>query len=300
MRTLRNAWLAACLALATLAGTAAGATAIGGGGGPDGWTVFRRSPTTRIVYVSSSQGRDSNDGLSPDRPVRTLARAFGMLRPGRPDWMLLKRGDAWAERLGSITARTPLGGPSATEPLLIGAYGSGPRPRLDLGDLPYGLEVSAAVPIRNIAAVGIAFYDNKGDPSGKGFVKDRRKQNVGIHWLAPGENVLVEDCLFDHIYGAVFMGRDPMNRLKNARLKNVQVRRCVVAYAWTSHGHCQGLFFANVDGALLEENVLDHNGWCLPAGDLPTWFNHNVYITTSCDPVVARGNFVARGSSTGI
>jgi hypothetical protein len=81
---------------------------------------------------------------------------------------------------------------------------------------------------------------------------------------------------------------------------NVQVRRCVVEGAWTSSGHCQGCFFNEVHGLLLEENVLDHNGWNLEAGDLPTQFNHNVYITIECDNVVARGNIVTRGSTTGL
>jgi hypothetical protein len=80
----------------------------------------------------------------------------------------------------------------------------------------------------------------------------------------------------------------------------VRIRRCVVDHAWSASGHCQGFFFNKVDGLLLEENVLDHNGYCVETGDLPTWFNHNVYITIECDNVIARGNIIARGSTTGI
>jgi hypothetical protein len=83
-------------------------------------------------------------------------------------------------------------------------------------------------------------------------------------------------------------------------MRNMQVRRCVVQGAWSTRGHCQGCFFNEVHGLLLEENVLDHNGWNLETSDLPTVFNHNVYITIECDNVVARGNIVTRGSTTGL
>jgi len=270
--------------------------------GPDGWTVLKPSADSRIVYVSNSQGNDSNDGLSPARALKSIALGFAKLRDGYPDHLLLRRGDVWVEEsIGLISAGKPRNGRSAAEPLVIGAYGDAPeRPLLKLGDAGYGLRVASAPAVRNIAVVGIAFYDHKGDPNSPEFVKDRNKGGAGISWLAPGENVLIEDCSFDYLTAGSIMGRAPQNNVPGASLKNVQVRRCVAAHAWTSTGHCQGFFFADVDGLLLEENVLDANGYCWETGDEPTWFNHNVYITITCDRVVARGNIVARGSSTGI
>jgi len=111
----------------------------------------------------------------------------------------------------------------------------------------------------------------------------------------------VEDCRFQYVSGAAIQGLSPSApRLPEEAVRNVRIRRCVVDHSWSTSGHCQGLFFNKVDGLLLEENVLDHNGYCVETGDLPTWFNHNVYITIECDRVVARGNIVARGSTTGI
>lgn len=269
-----------------------------------GWTAFEPTPDTRMVFVSSSQGDDANDGLSPQQPLQTIANGLAQLRNGHSDWLLLKRGDVWYEPIGGIGANKLKNGRSMEQPTLIASYGvGGPRPLLKLGDHRAGLSVGVNRPhaVQNLALVGIHFYDEKGDPSSPEFVKDRNKRVAGISWISPGENLLVEDCRFQYLSGGAIQGKSPSRpRLPEETLRNVRIRRCVVDHAWSSSGHCQGFFFNKVDGLLLEENVLDHNGYCVETGDLPTWFNHNVYITIECDKVVARGNIVARGSTTGI
>src|SRR4051812_3980961 len=68
----------------------------------NGWTVVTPSADTRIIYVSSSQGNDANDGLSAATPVKTLVRGTAIMRTrtGFPDWLLLKRGDVFKEGIG--------------------------------------------------------------------------------------------------------------------------------------------------------------------------------------------------------
>ena len=94
-----------------------------------GWTVFGRSADTRIVYVSNSTGSDTNSGLAEDAPVKTLAKARTLLRNGTPDWMLLKRGDVWTENFTNWKTS----GRDEDEMMVIGAYGSGARPKLNTG-----------------------------------------------------------------------------------------------------------------------------------------------------------------------
>jgi len=78
-----------------------------------GWTVFKPSADTHIIFVSSSQGHDwdtptyyqinspelaNGDAFSPVGSIKaykTLAAAYKQLRDGHPDWLLLKRGDVW-------------------------------------------------------------------------------------------------------------------------------------------------------------------------------------------------------------
>ncbi len=269
----------------------------------EGWTAFRPAPDTLIVYVSSSEGNDANDGLSAERPRKSISDGFDLVRNEHSDWLLLKRGDVWYESIGGITAGRLKNGRSPEQPTLIASYGAeGDRPLLKLGDAGTGLGVGVNQPlsVSNLALVGIHFYDEKGDPGSPEFVRDRDKHGAGVSWLAPGENLLIEDCHFEYVSAGGIQGRSPSRGAPEDVLANVRVRRCVADHAWNTSGHCQGFFFANIDGLLLEENVLDHNGYCIETDDLPTWFNHNVYITITCDNVVARGNIVARGSTTGI
>jgi hypothetical protein len=39
----------------------------------NGWTVLEPANDTKIYYVSDSDGNDSNDGLSPNRALKTYA-----------------------------------------------------------------------------------------------------------------------------------------------------------------------------------------------------------------------------------
>src|SRR5690348_11040739 len=66
-----------------------------------GFTVITPSSDSRVVYVSSSQGLDTNSGLSQSAPLKTIAKARTLLRNGMPDEMLLKKGDTWYEPLSS-------------------------------------------------------------------------------------------------------------------------------------------------------------------------------------------------------
>ena len=94
--------------------------------GSDGWTHFTPSSDTRVVYVSSSSGNDSNTGLSSSSPLKTLAKAKTLIRDGKPDWLLLKsrrhlqsvdlaRGKPAVERIRDATHRQLRHGRSATD-----------------------------------------------------------------------------------------------------------------------------------------------------------------------------------------
>ena len=73
-------------------------------------------------YVDSTSGRDSRDGLSPEKSWRTIEKAnSAKLSPG--DFVLLKRGGVWREQL------TPQSG-DETGYITYGAYGEGNKPLL--------------------------------------------------------------------------------------------------------------------------------------------------------------------------
>lgn len=234
-----------------------------------GWTEFVASPDTRIVYVSSS-GDDANDGLSPESPVRSLEHACTLVRDGFPDWLLLRRGDAWIdEHFG----RWKKSGRSAAEPLLIGAYGNGvQRPRVLTGSETRGIWLDGASGLKHVAFVGIELFAHTYDGA--------TGAEAGILWLGGGQDVLIEDC-FIHGYkdNIVFNGFNDV-------VTDVRVRGCVIADAWSTVAHAQGLYAQEAEDILIERCVLDHNGWREGvAGAEPTVFNHNIYIQWNCSDV---------------
>ena len=54
----------------------------------NGWTVFEPSSDSRIIYVSSSTGKDRYRGDKPSRAVSSVERAMELVRDGYPDWVL--------------------------------------------------------------------------------------------------------------------------------------------------------------------------------------------------------------------
>jgi hypothetical protein len=76
----------------------------------------------RAFYVAASAGHDAYDGLSQQKPWRSLERVnAAALRPG--DTVLFKRGDTWRGQLVPQSGRDGA-------PITYGAYGKGARPLL--------------------------------------------------------------------------------------------------------------------------------------------------------------------------
>lgn len=82
---------------------------------------------TLFIYVSP-EGDNANTGTAPDQAVASIQVGLDRLRDAHADWLLLERGHTYtAEAL----ARLP-DGRSAEHPALIGAYGEGDTPALDI------------------------------------------------------------------------------------------------------------------------------------------------------------------------
>lgn len=83
--------------------------------------ILGETYTGTAYYISSSEGDDENDGLSPETPFCTLERPNwddDLLKPG--DIVYLKRGDVWqGECLDTL------------EGVTYSAYGEGPKPVIE-------------------------------------------------------------------------------------------------------------------------------------------------------------------------
>jgi len=254
-----------------------------GGYRSQGWTQILPSSATRMIYVSSAAGNDNNDGRSITRPVKTIARAYDLIRDGQPDWILLRRGDTFFESLPNWKKS----GRSFSEPMVLTTYGSNVnRPRVLTGDTR-AMRATGPETRKHLRFVGIEFEPH---------TRTRDQGPGGIEFICHHEDILIEDCkIIGYADNLQFQGDDVR------RANNVRVRRNVIVDSWAVGQHSQGLYAARVDNILIEENIFDHNGWNENiAGAEPTIFNHNVYIQSSCSGVNVLGNIIANGSSHGV
>jgi hypothetical protein len=249
--------------------------------GPDDgfWTPLVPSSDTLHVYVSSSSGLDGNDGLSADRPKRTIAAAMALLRDNHPDWLHIRRGDEF-----TTFGDWQLSGRSATEPMVVTTDGPAPQRPLFRCGAESGLTVHT-VSIHDVAFVGLHFVADTYDGS--------NGEPYGISILLPSTRVLVEDCRVERFFTNL--------RFQGAH-SDLRVRRSVICDAFTTGAaHPQGIYADGVDGCLIEECLFDHNGWRPEvAGAVPTIFRHNLYMQGNTSHVVIRGNVIARAGSHGL
>lgn len=258
--------------------------------GPDGWSVITPSADSRIVYVSSSSGDDNNSGLTESAPKRSLVAGYNALRAGSPDWMLLKRGDVWP----SVQYASPSwhkSGRSHTEPMVLGSYGTGERPLINssiwdglpLTGSPQGI---AHLAILDLHLVADGYDGQNCAPTALPILDDVT-------------DLLVENCKFERYFTGVVLQQTAVGHGHPAA---ISFRRDVIVDCFRVGGaHAQGLFASDTDGLLIEECVMDHNGWRedVPGAD-PDMFRHNMYLTGSNHNVVVRGCVTARSSNYGI
>lgn len=259
-----------------------------------GFTVFAPSSASKIWYVSSSSGSDSNDCASAAKPCKTLAAGIKKLRSGYPDHLYLKRGDTWT---GETISNLP-SGRSIKEPLVVSYYGDkGARPILqhDKAVLHFMNNVR-----RYISFVGLHFKAHRHDPLNKSFTGNlEHRSNVSL--IGQFEHIWFEDNKFDHSELIVqeFGGKNP---------SDITVRRNIFTGSFYNQSSLNrnnrpsNIYADGVDGLVIEENVFDHGGWhptVKNAGG--NMFNHNLYIQykTNGARMVLRNNIITRGASHG-
>ena len=281
----------------------------------NGWTVFTPSADTQIIYVSSSQGSDSNNGRSESTSVKTIAKGLTLIRHGYPDWLLLKRGDTWTDeafgRVSQVSNGTARSGRSASEPMVFGAYGSGPRPLLKTNP---ALNTTGVIRSTGggggqggdfLALVDLDFYAYTRDLNSPDHVPEHASMgHGGVVFLNPITWLLIEGCRF-RFYGTTILFQPAAGKADT-----VVLRRNVIANAFVSGARAQGMYSENIPNLLLEENLVDHNGWHAALPATRTAFNQNIYIqgdssgghATSIQHgfVTARRNIIARASANGI
>ncbi|MBN2804613.1 MAG: hypothetical protein JXR91_16080 [Deltaproteobacteria bacterium] len=256
----------------------------------EGFTTFDIGADSTVIYVSSTDGDDDNDGLTPDTPVKTIAKGASLVTDGHNDFILLKRGDVWrGESLGRF-----LSGQDAEHPMVIASYGDStelPRVELDNNFIDHNGQARSFVSIVGLELVAypkIVGDDNYDGSTGGGF-----------RYVGGGSDLLIEGCRLTHCELTV-------QSYDVNHYENVEVRRNVIEMNYhidtcgqNATYRPSGMYTSHVDGLLIEDNIFDHNGWNEDvASACATMYNHNMYL--NADNLVIRGNIIARASSMGI
>lgn len=268
----------------------------------NGWTQFTASSDTRIIYVSDTDGNDataefyapgdSEVGSNPFLPsgtvqaYRTINAAKAALRNGFPDWILLKKGDTFTDQYFGLMN---INGKNASEPILIGSYGSSSeRPQVLTGNNNLISFTGAA---SHIAISGL--YAEPHTRAGN-------DEPSAINILnAPFNSFLVEDCYFNlfciHIVVQDYSGSSSYSH------SGFTARRNTIVNGYKTGGGGGGVYMHHIDNILFEENLIDHNGWSTTiSGADATGFSHNTYFQSSCSNLTFKDNIVSRASAVGI
>jgi hypothetical protein len=263
----------------------------------NGWTTFNLSSDSRVIYVSASDGNDSNDGLTPETPVATPERGADLVRDGFPDFLLLKRGDTWRDTsLGRFKS-----GRSETEKLVISTYGDSiERPRLEV--TTHFLNDNGRAR-RFLAVTGLEIASYRKDPQNALF---DGSTGGAIRYVANGsQDLLFEDNYLE--YGEfVIQNSINIELRRNTVYRNYRIGTCAFNDDGTPNligdptFRPSGIFAGANEDLLLEGNIFDGNGWNPDVEDAcATVYNHNMYLASNKKTVV-KDNILIRASSMGL
>lgn len=206
------------------------------------------------VYYVSTSGDDGTGTGAIGAPWQSPYVARDAWTDGQAVAILLKRGDTWN---GSVVTYPQIGtisksGASAANPTLIGAYGSGARPKFNCDS-----QASAWAYIQSGASCihfqSLEIYDGDydGGTTGQAGV-------TGINLIDAAVDCQIENCYIHGITTGIAASAFSGNPDRLLVSRNI-IEDC---YSTTSSQAGAGCFLQGfTEGLILSENVLDHNGW---------------------------------------
>jgi antitoxin component HigA of HigAB toxin-antitoxin module len=143
----------------------------------------------------------------------------------------------------------------------------------------------------------LEFYNPARDPDNAAFAHDGTGRATGtdfpaVTWFGGGDDILFEDCFFR--FNAQAIGSAPGSA--TAGPTRFTIRRCIITDCYAIGGHSQGVYLDSLDGALIEENIFDHNSWNDQAGVPADIYNHHLYVYNLTNSTVRANMFLRDGS----
>lgn len=163
-------------------------------------------PCLATDYYVSPSGNNSNNGTSPSTPWQTLSRVQTFLNgPAQPgDRVLFQRGQVWT---GTLLVSTIWGynGKSGTRtnPIFIGAYGAGAKPRITGATTMASFTFNG---VKNYVIDGLNFEDTNFNPADKVTAAPTACGiRLGMYQEVDTDSITVKNCSFSNIGLAVVM-----------------------------------------------------------------------------------------------
>jgi hypothetical protein len=248
---------------------------------------FSGIPLVAVTYyIDAGSGTDSNPGTSPGEPWATLEQASAAdFQPG--DRILLKRGDRFP---GKLFLNGESG--SADSPILIGAYGKGPRPVIDAAGYLAGIH------LRNSSHIQVEEIEVTADGGVTVDGSDRAQRYgvlVDVTWNRSSDFITIRDLHIHGIFpevGSEHEGATPTtyvgtairiagtgNNSVNFPVTNVLVEGCLIERVGFKAVEMQRAHFIDI----IDNQMNDIGGPALQP--------------SRCEDIVVRGNTVDRSGS---
>ncbi|MES9991884.1 MAG: right-handed parallel beta-helix repeat-containing protein [Candidatus Thiodiazotropha sp.] len=229
-------------------------------------------PIGMVYYISSSDGNDNCDGLSRTQgssgscPKASLEAALSLINAAEPgDQILFKRGDQWHGQLN------PSNDGTATDPIVIGAYGTGERALFTTSEHTTGLLMRSGsyLVFQDLEFTSTSEMDNRG------YAMEFPINTYSHH-------ITIKNCYF-HDYdhgGALYANHHGI------------LEYSTVQDMGRNSAHSQGLYIAN-DNYIVRHNEFINNGIYDAIG-----FDHSLYASGATNLLIE--NNVMRDAVDGI
>lgn len=243
------------------------------------------------LYVDPETGNDVNHGRTPDKPLATLKTGYGRLREGSADQLLLRRGRTFTDSF----VMWKKSGHSKERPIVLGAYGEGPRPVLHSKGKD-GLHISPGFKsdqtVRHVAFVGLAIHSRGRNPKGADF-DPKAPGGAGIHIVGVKTTgpVLAEDLLIEDCHIAFYGGGIAVDGAQG--VKDLRIRRNLIVDIYT-RDIGNGIYLSHAHDVLIEENLIDRTKWNQLPDLWPNPLDHSIYVQSNTSGITIRGNIFAR------
>lgn len=252
-----------------------------------GFTDLPLTPGAREYFVADS-GKDTNTGLTPDKPLRTLQKAESLLRNNTGDRIRPLAGSTF---FGTVKWSKSKSG--------MIAYGDGPRPILSTK----GAGIVATSGFTDVAFVGLDLYASNRNPDAAGFDRSA-PETYGFDLRKSGiSKLLIEDCRDSFFGNGIAVHATDIRSMDRSKWNHeITIRRNISRYTWALRNYGgQGNYLSNCYNVTLSENVGYCNGWHPKIkGTERNQYRHWLYGGDLNDGFTITDNLIYRPAAQGI